>query len=108
MLDIVGESGLQSRAVLCSEADYVLSLTQFVIVCVVRDSLVYGSFQDDQLRLLDVIKTVNDKPCSSLHIPGMDLQDSFERAIEDREFVKLSIDRSIALPPFSSPLAFGR
>ena len=68
----------------------------------------YSPLQDDKLRLLDVIKTVNDKQCRNLLLSGEDPQDSFETVIEDKEFARLSIDRSIALPPFSSPLAFGR
>jgi hypothetical protein len=82
--------------------------TQFIIVGVVKDASVYSKFQDDQIRLLDVIETVNDTPCDRIFLPNMDLQERFEHSIEEREHVTLKLNRCIALPPVSSALSFGR
>lgn len=86
----------------------VIYSTQIVIVGVFRVSRAYGALQGDQIRLLDVITSVNHKSFSDLVFPGMDIQDRFERTVESKDNVRLSIDRSIALPPVSSPLAKGR
>ena len=68
----------------------------------------YSKLQDDQIRLLDVIETVNDTPCHKLLLPDMDLQGRFEHSIDERESVKLELNRCIALPPVSKPLSFGK
>ena len=82
--------------------------TQFIIVGVVKEAPVYSKLQGNQIRLLDVIETVNDTPCHKLFLPNMDLQERFEHSIEERDRVKLVLNSCIALPPISSPLSFGR
>ena len=64
--------------------------------------------QDDSLRMLDIIVAVDGKKCGDILVPEIDLQECFEYSIKDKTKVKLSLDRSIALPPVSRPLAFGR
>ena len=68
----------------------------------------YTQVQGDQIRIFDVIETVNDTPCHKILLPEMDLQERFEHSIEERACVKLELNRCIALQPVSSPLAFGR
>jgi hypothetical protein len=82
--------------------------SQFIIVGVVKDAPVYSKLQDDQIRLLDVIETINDTPCHKLLLPDVDLQERFEHSIEERERIKLVLNRCISLPPVSRPLAVGR
>ena len=68
----------------------------------------YSKLQDDQIRLLDVIETVNGTPCHKLVLPDMDLQERFEHSIDEREHVTLELNRCIAIPPVSRPLSIGR
>ena len=82
--------------------------TQFIIVGVAKDTAVYSKLQDDQIRLLDVIETVNDTPCHRIFLSNMDPQERFEHSIEERGRVKLVLNRYIALPPVSRPVAVGR
>ena len=82
--------------------------TQFIIIGVVKDAPVYSKLQDDQIRLLDVIETVNGTPCHKILLPDMDLQERFEHSIDEREHVTLELNRCIALPPVSRPLSIGR
>ena len=73
----------------------------------VADSAVYGYVQNDKLRLLDVIESINDTPCSKIFAPDQDVQERFERYIESMDSVRLSVDRTFSLQPISSPLAYG-
>jgi hypothetical protein len=82
--------------------------SQFIIVGVVRDTPAYSKLQDDQIRLLDVIETVNDTPCHKILLPDMDLQERFEHSVDERESIQLELNRCIALPPVSKPLSVGR
>ena len=88
--------------------NFTAPFVQFMIIGVVKDTSVYTQVQGDQIRIFDVIETVNDTPCHKIFLPGMDLQERFEHSIEERVRIKLELNRCIALQPISSPLAFGK
>ena len=67
----------------------------------------YTLFQDDKLRLLDTITSVDGRMCSDMFLPGKDPQDCFEYAVNHRQVVNLNIDRSLSLPPASKSLSIG-
>ena len=67
----------------------------------------YSYLQSGELKLLDVIETVNDTPCGKIFAPDKDVQERFEHYIESKDSVRLSLNRSFSLPSISSPLAYG-
>ena len=75
---------------------------------VVKESPVFNMVQSDQIKLLDVIETVNGTPCRKMLSGEEDLQVRFERYIEDKQSVELVINHSFSLPPISGPLCHGR
>ena len=83
-------------------------LMQFIVIGVVKDTPVYTQVRNDQIRIFDVIESVNDTPCHKIFLPGMDVQERFEHSIQERVCVKLELNHCITLPPVSSPLAFGK
>lgn len=80
---------------------------QFVIVGAVKGSPAYSKLQDDEIRIFDVVETVNDNSCSNLLISNKDPQECFDRHLERQASVTMFITHSIALPPISNMLAFG-
>lgn len=68
----------------------------------------YKMVQDGLIRMFDVIETVSDKSCADLIVPETDIQENFEKFVIKKNSVKLYLNRSIALPPVSSPLSYGR
>lgn len=68
-------------------------------------SRAYECFQNDQLRLLDVIQTVNDQP----FIPGARIsgQEHFDKMTSSSTTVVLDVSHLIALPPVSKQLKEG-
>ena len=67
----------------------------------------YSHVQNGELRLLDVIETVNDTPCGKIFAPDQDVQERFERYIESMESVQLIINRTFSLPSIEGRLAYG-
>ena len=75
---------------------------------VVKGSPVFNFVQSDQIKLLDVIETINDTPCRDILSGDVDLQERFEHYVEDKESVKLLLNHSFSLPPISGPLSHGK
>lgn len=63
----------------------------------------YTHFQNDKLRLLDIITKANNQP----FIPGGPGQEMFDNIVHPCALVTLDINRSVALPPVSEQLSKG-
>ena len=103
-----GDIGVRNSPIIILEFVMdVLRLFQFMIVGVVKGSPVFNLVQSDQIKLLDVIESVNDTPCQNILSGDVDVQERFERYVEDRQSVKLILIHTTPLP-ISGPLAYGR
>ena len=78
-----------------------------MIVGVVKGSPVFNFVKGNQIKLLDVIESVNDTPCRDILYHDMDLQECFDYYVEGIESVKLTLNHSMSLPPISGPLVYG-
>lgn len=85
-----------------------MSLFQFVIVGVVQGSPSYIKWKNDNIRLLDIIETVNDTPCGKIFSSGTDLQERFEQYIENKDSIKLLLNHRASLPSVSNHLEYGK
>ena len=85
-----------------------MTLFQFVIVGVVRESLSYNKVKDGDIRLLDLIGTVNDTPCGKIFSPETDLQERFEQYVEGKDSIKLLLNHLSSLPSVSDSLKYGK
>ena len=81
---------------------------QFILVGIVRESLVYNKVLSDEFRLLDVIETINDTNCGKIFPPGTDIQERFEAYLESKQSIRLSLNRPFSLPSISGPLGCGK
>ena len=87
---------------------YYVTLFQFVIVGIVRESLSYSKVKGGDIRLLDLIGTVNDTPCDKIFSPGADIQERFEQYIEGKDSIKLLLNHLSSLPSVSDSLKCGK
>lgn len=80
---------------------------QFIIIGVVPDTAVYSNVQSGELRLLDVIETVNDTPIDKIFASDKDVQERFEHYIEGKDIVRLFVNHTSSLPSIAGPLSYG-
>ena len=76
---------------------------QFVIVGVVRESIAYSKIKSEEIKLLDVIESINDTDCGKIFTPALDadLQECFEHYVGDKDNLRLVINHSYSVPQIS-------
>lgn len=79
-----------------------------MITGIVCDSEATLKMQKNELRIFDVIETVNDRKCSDILESGKTPQECFDREIKIAPTVKLYVNCFFAIPPISDVLSHGK